>query len=209
MTMGVSGETGEQALSDGVLLNPFRQGRTGEIIASELHGRYYEQAYRGRLFSGANQSGVTTTVGLATTYVGLCLSNPNGSPVNLVLNKVGYTFLVAFSAASAIGLMVGYKGGTDVTHSTPITPRGNKVGSPAGYGLLDSSATLPVAPTVQTILGAGLTGAISTIPETPGDLVDLEGSIILPPGAFLAFFTSTASGTSGALFSMQWEEVAI
>ena len=78
-----------------------RAGNMGEQIISELHGRYYETSYRRALFNAANQAAATTTVGLATTYTGLCLSNPVGSPVNLVLNKVGYAFIVAFPAAAA------------------------------------------------------------------------------------------------------------
>ena len=54
---------------------------------------------------------------------------------------------------------------------------------------------------------AGLTGATTTVPYIPG-VIDLEGSIILPPGAYCAFYTSTVSGTAGASFSFQWEEVA-
>ncbi len=187
-----------------------RAGRTGESIVQELHGRYYEQTIRGNVFAGGIV-GQVTTVGLATTYTGLCLSNPITSSVNLVLLKAGYAFLVAFTAAASVGLMTGYNAGTNVTHTTPVTPRSQKfVGSTGtGTGLLDSAATLPTAPVINTILGAGLTGAITTTPLVPYTLYDLEGSLILPPGAYVAFYTSTASGTASASLSFCWEEVAI
>jgi hypothetical protein len=189
---------------------PARAGQLGDLITSELHGRYYETAYRRALFNAANQAATTTSAGLATTYTGLCLSNPVGSSVNLVLNKVGYSFLVAFAAAAAIGLMCGYNSSTNVTHTTAGTPRSNFFGSgAAGQGLVDTSSTLPTAPVVTHLFGSGLTGAITTDPVVSGELVDLEGGLILPPGAYAAIYTSTASGTSGFLGSFQWEEIPV
>lgn len=211
--MLIQGQVGplatRQSLSAGS--QPFtRFGNMGDTIVSELHGRYYEAAYRGSMFSAANTAGVTTSVGNATTYVGICLSNPITSPVNLVLNKVGYSFLVAFTAAAAVGLMTGYNASTNVTHTTPLTVRNGLIGTgPIGYGLVDSSATLPTAPALTTVFATGLTGAITTMPHISGDIVDLEGSIVLQPGAYAAVYTSTASGASGFLGSIQWEEVPL
>lgn len=187
-----------------------RGGRQGDTIVSELHGRYYEASYRERRFVGGNQAGATTTVGLATTHTGLVLSNPINSTVNLVIDKVGASFIVAFAAGAAIGLMTGYNATTNVTHTTPATPRNCKFGTgAAGIGLLDVSSTLPTAPVVTHIFGAGLTGAITTTPQIPGFMVDLEGSLILPPGAYCAIYTSTASGTASMIATFQWEEVPV
>lgn len=185
-----------------------RAGNMGDTIVSELHGRYYEATKNQTVFSGSI-AGATTSVALTTTYVGLCLSNPVGSGKNIILNKAGYAFTVAFAAGSVIGLMTGYNSSTNVTHTTPVTPRSQLFGTGAtGVGLLDTSATLPTAPTLNTVFGAGLTGAITTTPFGLGGVVDLEGSIILPPGAYVAFYTSTASGAAGGNFSFSWEEVA-
>ena len=182
-----------------------RSGTLNDLIVSELHGRYYEATKQQAMFSGSI-TGVTTTVGLNTTYTGLCLSNPVGSGKNLILNKAGFAFTVVFPAVAAIGLMTGYNSSTNVTHTTPVTPRSQLFGLGAtGVGLLDTSATLPTAPTLNLIIGAGLTGATTTVPYIPG-VIDLEGSIILTPGAYCAFYTSAVSGTAGASFSFQWEE---
>jgi hypothetical protein len=186
-----------------------RLGNMGDLIKSDLHASYYESNYRRALFNGAI-TGQTTTVGLATTYTGLCLSNPVGSTVNLVINKVGFGFLVVFAAASTIGLMTGFNSGTNVTHTTPVTPRSQFVGvGTTGTGLLDSACTLPTAPTLNTIFGVGLTGAITTVPGIQSSIVDLQGSIILPAGAYCAIYTSTASGASSGAFSFTWEEVPV
>lgn len=185
-----------------------RAGKTGEQIVGDAHPRYYEATVRNGVYHGAIV-GQVTTVGLATTYTGLCLSNPVNSPVNLVITKVGIAFTVAFAGAAAVGIATGYNIATNVTHTAAVTPRNNKFnGSGGGWGLLDSSATLPTAPTVNCILGAGLTGAITTIPYTGPQIVDMEGSIILPPGAYAIVYTSAASGAAGGNFSFQWEEVS-
>lgn len=189
--------------------SPFTATIDGAQRVQDAHGRYAEASTRGTVFSGAIV-GQVTTVGLATTYTGLCLSNPVGSRVLLSINKVGYAFIVAFAAGSVIGLMTGYNQATNVTHTTPVTPRSQYFTSAGGgFGLLDSAATLPTAPTLNQILASGLTGAITTTPFVPGGLVDLEGSITLPPGAYCAIYTSTVSGAAAGAFSFQWEELSI
>lgn len=199
---------GPQTLADGNAAAS-RGGKSGEMIVQGLHGSYYETCYRGALYNGAIV-GQVTTVGLATTYTGLCLSNPVASTVNLVLGKIGWTMLVANAAAAAVGIATGYNASTNVTHTTPVTPRTQKFTSAGGgTGLLDSSATLPTAPTLNTILGGGTTAAITTDPSASGGLVDLDGSIILTPGAYAIFYTSTASGAASCAISMTWEEVPV
>lgn len=200
-------QTGEQNTGDNATILA-RGGKQGDVITSDLHGRCYEQTLRGNRFGGSI-TGQVTTVGAATTYTGLVLSNPVGSSVNLVIDKVGVAFLVAFTAAASVGIMTGYNATTNVTHTTPAVVRNKKIGGAIGYGLLDSAATLPTAPVLDVVLGEGLTGAITTTPSINSGLTDMEGSIILPPGAYAAIYTSTASGAASMSASFSWEEVAI
>jgi hypothetical protein len=210
--MLIQGQVGPQVTTQsaapGTQLS-MRQGQLGEQIISNLHGPYYELNYRRQLFNGGIV-GQVTTVGLATTYTGLCLSNPVGSTYNVVVLKASYAFIVAFAAGSVIGLMTGYNSTTNVTHTTPVTPRSQFFGTgAAGVALLDSSATLPTAPTINTIFGSGFTGAITTTPHTGPTIIDIDGSIILPAGAYCAFYTSTASGAAGGAFSFTWAEIPV
>lgn len=208
MSILVDGQVGPRKVADGTE-NPIRMCNTGEQAVSNAHPIYYEPTVRRTVFSGSI-TGQATTIGLATTYTGLCLSNPIGGNFNLVITKIGFAFIVAFAAGSTIGLMTGYNNATNVTHTTPVTPRCQYFTSASGsVGLLDSAATLPTAPTLNVVLGAGLTGAITTATVVAPTIVDLDGSIILPPGAYCAFYTSTASGAAGGAFSFQWEEVPI
>lgn len=191
-----------------------RQGQLGDVIVSELHGRYYETAYRRNMYTAVLNSGTTTSAGLATTFTGLLLYNPQNSTVNVVVNKVGYSFLVAFGAASAIGVMTGVSPTNPGTATTNTTVRANYVGLPNGSGqaIAYSTATLTATgatPVLHSVFGSGLTGAITTVPFVPGLFNDYEGSIILPPGTYIATYTSTASGTSGLLASFQYEEIPL
>ena len=207
--MQLSGLVGPSSPANaGSIIQNVRLGPSGELVVQELHGRYYETTARKALFSGANLAGVTTTVGFATTYTGLCLSNPIGSTVNLVPNKISYGALVVQAGAAILGIMTGFHSATNVVHTTPLVPLSNFVGAPAGIGAIDSAATLPIAPTRLLLLDTLMTGALTTLPQG-GKVVDLEGSIVIPPGGFAAFYTSAASAAASLAFGMQWEEISI
>lgn len=186
-----------------------RLGNLGDLIVSELHGRYYENTYRRNMFLAANPSGVTTTAttsGSTTAIVGINISNPINSPVNLVLNKVGYSVFVAPASDMPMFLGIGYNSGTNVTHTTALTPRNAFVGvGAAGYGLVDSSSSFPTAPNFTHVLGA----VYSTLTSNGPTIIDLEGSVILPPGAYAGIFSTVASGSSGFVGSISWEEVPV
>jgi hypothetical protein len=190
---------------------PARAGQLGDMIVSELHGRYYETNYRRNKFYGSNGAVPSvTTVALATTYTGLVLYNPAGSTVNCSIDKVGVSFLVAFTAAATVGLMVGYSAAGIVTASAAASPGASSfVGIGANpQGKVALSATLVGTPTLHTVFGEGLTGAITTAPQLYS-FYDMEGSLVLPPGAYAAIYTSTASGAASLAASFQWEEIPI
>jgi len=209
--MQVQGQVGPLSVTSSIAAGtqaPMRQGNMGEQIISQLYGRYYESNYRRNVYHAAI-AGQVTSVGLTAVHTGLVLSNPVGSPVNLVVLKFGWGFTVVFPAVSALGLGIGYNATTNVTHTAAVTVRSSFVGlGGTGYGLTDSSSTMPTAPTLHTIVGAGLTGAVTTAPTQTG-MIDLEGSIILPPGAYLSTYTSTVSGAAAGHFSFSWQEVPI
>ena len=197
--------TGPVVAADGTI-SPARGGKTGEVVVGDAHGRYREAVSRGAVFSGS-VTGQVTTVGTAATYTGLVLSNPIGSGYNLSVLAVGYSFIVAFTAAAHVGLMTGFHASTNVVHTVVVTPLNQLIGGAAGVGRLDSSATLPIAGSVNSILASADTGLVTTAPVIPGGLVAIEGAIELAPGSYVAFYTSTASGAAGSAFSIGWEEI--
>lgn len=199
-------KAGELFIADGSDAT-LRAGRYGDLIVSQLHGRYYETSFRKHGFSVANQAVATTTVGLATTYTGLCLSNPINSTVNLVLNKCTFfQSVIQSTQVEAFGIAFGFNAATNVTHTTPATPQSTLIGSGvSAIAKADTSATLPTAPIYDTFVGATST---ATADATAG-LIDFEGSSILPPGGYAAWVTPAQASVAGMWFSFKWEEVSI
>ena len=185
-----------------------RGGKYGDLIVSELQPRYYEQTYRQNKFSGANQAGQVTTVGLATTYTGFGIYNPIGSGKNLIVVKCGYAVPVAPAAAMVVGLMYAYNAAANPTGVTAITAKNDNLAGIAGSGVPFSAATIST-PTLQKVLGVALTGAITTSPAGFGSFEDIEGGIIISPGGVLCYYTSTVSGAAGFFGSMSWLEQAL
>jgi len=206
----LQGSVGVQNAAEGTNPLSARMGRQGDLISSELHGRYRESAYRRNIFVGSNGATPTvTTVALATTYTGLALINPISSTVNLSVLKVGVSFLVVFPAVATVGVMAGWSSTGTTTFSAAATD-GLYSWFPGqrGQGRAALSATLVGTPQLHTVLGSGLTGAVTTTPYVP-QLYDLEGSLEIPPGGYAAIYTSTVSGAASMCASFMWEEIPI
>jgi hypothetical protein len=87
-----------------------------------------------------------------------------------------------------------------------LTPINRSLGSG-----LKSKATASAGATISTPILIEVYGTLGSLATTgyglqDGIVVELEDSIIVPPGSFLATYT-TAATTSALVFSMTWEEV--
>lgn len=180
-----------------------RAGKQGEQMMSELHGRYYEQTYRGNVFSLCTQgTGITTTAALATTWTGLGFANPAGSGVNAVLLGFGCTQF-AVGAAATIGIM-----GAAGTISSTLTPQSRVIG-----GGLVSKMNGSAGATISTPILIASYGSVGSLATTgygleAGIFVDIGGNVIIPPGSFVVSYTSIVT-TSALQFHFVWEEVPI
>lgn len=201
------GAVGVQNNPDSSNLITARLGKQGDQLFSELHGRYYEQTYRGNVFNVASQVVATTSVGLATTYTGLCLSNPRNSGVNLVLNKCTMMqSVIQATQIEAFAIAFGFNTSTDVTHTAAVVPQSALVGSGlTPLAKADSSATLPTAPLYGAFIGQTSTATAQPTQST----LDFEGSVILKPGSYACWVTPAQASVAGMWFSFSWEEVPI
>lgn len=180
-------------------------GADQDLSVSQRHGSKYQAAAAGTLCWGANTAGVTTSAGLATTCVGLILSNPAASLKNLLLRTISGAFIVAPSVVTGIGLITGYAVAGVVTHTTPLVAKKAIIGNAVlPSGKIDSAATIVGTPAWSMVLAET---PIAT--ELPFFNLDLEGGIILPPGAYAAIGTTIAGPSSGFMGAFQWEEIAI
>jgi len=163
----------------------------------------YDAALQGRLFSVANQTNVTTTAALATTWTGLGVGNPATSGKDYVFHEFGWAQEVVMNTEGSFGLMVATVGDM----ATTITARSAKWGAGSTNALCDNGATIGT-PILIRHFGSSMEGAISTVPSLGGNIYKIDGSIIIPPGYALLTYTF-AIQTSSVLFHFVWEEIDV
>lgn len=205
--MQITGLTGlNTKTADGIDLK-IRSGNYGEVINNDYRGRFAEATYRGQCYNAAIQAVSTTTVGLATTYTGLVISNPISSTVNLELVSATVMQSVLQSTqVEAYGIAVGYNASTNVTHTTPLTVRNNLIGSSiVGQAVADISATLPTAPFYHTFASQTSTATANG----PASVIEFAGRVILRPGAYALWVTPAQASVAGLWFSFDWMEIPV
>ena len=194
-------KAGPRVLEDGAT-GEARAGEYGEAIVSQAHGKYYEAASRRKLFFTANQIAKAITVGLDPTYTGLCVANPRMSSVNLAIIRVGWVESIASVGLASIGLIGGYDALTELTTATAEPIYNCKLLGPHGEANAFTIAELPTAPVwIEHYMGAF---TASTLHGTSPVIVDVNGAIIVPPGAYVAIGALVACTGLG---SIMWEEI--
>jgi hypothetical protein len=213
--MRIEGLIGPATLGDGSVASP-RMSKSGEAIVSELHGKYYEQAYRGNLFWATMTAGVILPAAGATAANVMTLANPAGSGKNLSLIGFDMVFTVinVTPATGLYGLYVNTNTVAAAVTGTAITPIPGLVGSntlPVAKPF--STSTLPAAPTLLKPFGYKETGGLVTaVPITglPSFHIDFDGTVLLTPGSAITPQLGTADATNASVVcSFVWEEVSI
>lgn len=220
-------QTGPQANGDGVVV-PARAGKLGDTIVSELHGRFYEQVYRGNVYSaggGLTALSANTITLTATTTPILGVWNPGNSPVNLVMLQAALeAYINTFTTPVGAGLWVlatsvgnnAISTGNAPFNRKTLTAAGSQakefVGNVALTGLTNNlvvqetlELSSPTGSTYGTIVaptaGTSLTGF--------GGVVNFDGNIIVPPGGVLAILNTVSTTTMSAGGRLMWEEVPL
>lgn len=209
--------------ADGVTCNA-RGGRTGEAIMSELHGRFFEQAFRGALFSiGSSTTALSAnTISLtATTTPIVGVYNPITSGVNLVILQAGLQQSVLTASSVAPGSLVwaGSIGNSAIsTGSAPFNRKtmasaGSQAkGFPGGVALTGLTNNLVIFEGADLHPGLALTTATvaATTPQYASIAVqNFDGSLIVPPGGVLALLNTVSTTTVSVASRLLWEEVPI
>jgi hypothetical protein len=202
-------KVGPQVLSDGSI-GIARGGKAGESVMTNLHGRYYEQAYRRNLFTAYAAAVATSLVG--TGMVGLQVWNGSSvsAGVNLVLLRVGGFCAVTTAAATGLLLATGSGQVAAPTGQTAVTRvTNNYISGAAPQATATNAGTFTSAPTAILTLMHN-TVAIATTGEDPGYQFDLEGSIIIPPQSYVCVASlGAALAASGGFHYIMWEEVPL
>lgn len=199
--MIIQTQTGLQNNPDGALIQA-RSGKQGDLMASPLHARFYETAYRGNRF-GITGGLTTTTAAGAATFTGLIVGNPAGSGYNLAIDKVTVLQAAALTAGTNIGIMYGQN-----TTTVSLATIFNRIaGGRASVAVANAGQTITAMTAFVTFAGSG-SGAITVPGLMPVVLHDFEGGLIIPPGYAIASYTSAAS-TTALIWTIGWEEAPI
>lgn len=223
--MLIQGIPGSQSLSDGSYGNA-RIGKTGELIKSDLHGRFYEQAYRGNLFTfGKSDTALVAVNAIATTGATakpvIGVYNPSASGKNLVLlQAIVLASTIGATATNPAGLhWVSSVGNAAIsTGSTPIN-----CSSLAASGSVAKAFAMTTALTGLTnvltylrasSIGAGLNaaGPATAITQAQGlSIENLDGQIIVPPGGIVGLQVGVDVSAQASNYSvgLLWEEVPV
>lgn len=198
-------QTGSQNIANGQIpVKNLNVSRQGDLAFQSAGSDYQELALRGFIYSASNQAAQAVSVALATTYTGLCLSNPLNSKYNLVLLGCNFALTVAPAAIASLHLIGGFSSTTNVTHTAAVIPASNILGLPLdNVAKVDSQATIPT-PTYLYSLGSGFTAG--ALYGTTPSWIDLKGQIIIPPGGFLAIGALTAVTGFG---TFSWAEIPV
>ena len=188
--------------SEGVARRPLSDDDR-RLVTISGSGQLAQATLEGRVFHAANQAHVTTTEAMALIWTGLGVGNPADSGKNYVMHEFSWGQEVKMNTEGVIGLFCGTIG--DMAQA--ITPVCGKIGAATSAALVDNGATI-AAPKFLKACGSSMEGAISVAPSMPPNVIDLQGSIVIPPGYALLSYTF-AIQTSSIQFGFVWEEVDV
>jgi len=168
-------------------------------------GKYADMSLQGNLFTACNQAHVTTCTTDHATFTGLSIVNPTASGKNFIMHEFSYAMMDSPAADTNLSLMIGP---VHAGYAADITVRCCYWGHATSVAIADAAATITGALGVIVkhvgTLGTNITTDLISSPT----VVDLGGSIIVPPGYVIKTDTLLASGDV-MLFGFMWQEVDI
>ena len=227
LIQGIVGQPSTSSIQAGTTPT-VRSGQLGDMIVSELHGRFYEQVYRNNVYSAGSSvtalSANTITLTATTTPI-VGVYNPSTSTVNCVILQASLqAFINTLTTPVGAGGFVWASSVGNAAVSTGASPFNRKTLASAGSqakafnggvaltGLTNSLVIFEGAdftnPTGQTYgtIGAPTTGTTLT---SFGGVENFDGNLIVPPGGVLALLNTTSTTTMSVTSRLLWEEVPI
>jgi hypothetical protein len=192
--------------NDGTATN-VTQGRQGELLVSELHGKQYTSNLNGYVWH-ASVSGVTVPVNAASLASVFSIINPVGSNRTAELIRLDVGSVLATTVVGHVGLVQqSVRGGAvlPTTCTAGVQQSGLVGGSGSSAMVFCTAATHIGTPTVL----AGSLATFGAVTTTAANTIsyDFDGTIILAPGSIISVVMSTAPSTaSGLSLHAVWSE---
>lgn len=184
-------------------------GRQGELVATEIHGKFFIAAYRRNVFK-FNVTAKTLPVvasGLVSVFT---LWNPPSSGVIAEMISLDIGVVVAATIVDTIGWY--FSSGTTAlagTFTTPSVANTNHFSARVG----DTPGNLVAPYTAYTHSGTpvrcDIVGSFAATTDTTANDIhkDYDGRMLLPPGVAISLAASTAAaGTVGSDPEVIWSE---
>lgn len=224
----IQGQVGPQIGSDGAY-PVARLGKSGEVVVQELHGRFYEQNYRGNVYSDGLATVVAITAAtyniatLGATCTPICgLWNPSTSVVNAVLlhatlntikTALQNTGCGPFFWATSVGNTALTLGSTPLNRKT-LSNSGATCKGMSNVALTGLTNNLTVKGASQLFGGSS---SIAAFLETQAGMATthvsarelFDGEWIIPPGGVIALLAGSAPVAVSATAMLVWEEVPV
>lgn len=206
-----------------------RGGNQNETMVSELHGRFYEQTYRGNVYRSGmgitsinNATFTTATLGATETPI-LGIWNPNTSTVNAVILQASLSLVITALQATGPGGFVWATSTGNTAISTGTLGFNSKTLASSGgqvKGFAASPALTGLTNNMAVAFGSSLNGgstydvaelatAAGFQTNQPGAVENFDGSLIIPPGGVLALLAQVTPVAHSATGCLTWEEVPI
>lgn len=203
--MKIESIVGPQLCADGVSTNP-RLGRTGELIATQLHGRYFEQSIRGNVYHACTPN-TGVALGVAGTTAGFALTNPANSGKLASLIRVHLGLVSGTYTLGTIMHGVNTATNANAVTGTAIVPIPGLIGS--GHTPNAKPFTAATLPSAQTPLAPFCVKNLTSTASMNNLVDDIDGRIVLYPGATWSLYVIGADTTPLEMVSVCWEEVIL
>lgn len=216
--MRIETHIGPAKFTDGIDTAPIRGGSEGQVIMSELHGKYVESMVRGNVFYGSTASTGIALIVPATTGNHPTLWNPFGSGVNLSIARLSLSYVSGANAPTAIEWAATTGAGAQVATGgaiatfTKVIPSAALIGGSGVSKAFWAPAvnTFTVAPAFVQGTGIGLDTMAAASTNAPFVVnVDYDGLLGLAPGNALSLCTQAATSTALFQVTVFWEEIVI
>lgn len=206
---------GEVLGADGTTPSTGRQGKTGETVVGQAHGKYYEPSSRGRVAFACDQgAGVATVTSISTTAI-LSLYNPINSGYRLALLKVGLGYFSGTLGAGPVYHCVTPQvsgtaqtlpsGGTSLTSYWTDMNILTKSAAPVGLARVAGTVVAPIVYRPFCSLFAELASTANGIQYSTEDM---DGEIVIEPGGSYQIQSVCAAGsTPKVTVGVVWEEI--
>ena len=215
--MIMEGRVGPQYIPDG-MVSGFRMGRTGEQLASEVHGKYVEQVSRGNVYFGTTLTAGIALIVAATTGNHPSLWNPAGSGFVASLVKLTMSYISGANAPTALYWHLTQNAGSAIGTAAPVVTWTNVAPVNCRLGSSNASAmkwapavnTYTAAPPYLCGVGVSLDTMASTSTNAPFVIsIDYDGVMQLPPGNVLSLCTQASTTTALFNVTLYWEELPV